>query len=33
VPDGAYAWLNDVQAVGIGRTAGGGAEYKVYALK
>lgn len=32
-PDGAYAWLNEVQAVGIGRMAGGGAEYKVYALK
>jgi len=33
VPDGPYAWLNEVQAIGIGRTAGGGAEYKVYALK
>jgi Protein of unknown function (DUF3237) len=33
VPAGPYAWLNEVQAVGVGRTFGGGTEYKVYALK
>jgi hypothetical protein len=33
VPAGAYAWLNEVQAIGVGRTFGGGAEYKVYVLK
>ena len=33
VPDGPHAWLNEVQAVGIGRSAGGGAQYKVYALQ
>jgi hypothetical protein len=32
-PDGSYAWLNEIQAVGIGRTAGGGAEYTVYSLR
>jgi hypothetical protein len=33
VPQGPYAWLNEVQAIGVGRSFGGGAEYKVYALK
>jgi hypothetical protein len=30
--DERYAWLNQVQAVGIGRTTDGGVEYDVYAL-
>lgn len=29
--DGRYAWLNRVQAVGIGRTVEGGVMYDVYA--
>jgi hypothetical protein len=33
VQDGPHAWLNEVQAVGAGRWAGDGAEYKVYALR
>jgi hypothetical protein len=33
VPEGPHAWLNEVQAIGIGRWAGDGAEYKVYALR
>lgn len=33
VPEGPHAWLNEVQAVGAGRWAGDGAEYKVYALR
>ncbi len=28
----AYAWLNDVQAVGIGEATGGSVTYRVYAL-
>lgn len=32
-PEGPHAWLNGVQAVGVGRWAGDGAEYKVYALR
>ena len=30
--DERYAWLNDVQAVGIGRTVPGGVEYEIYQL-
>lgn len=33
VPQGAYDWLNAVQAVGAGRWMGDGAEYTVYALE
>ena len=32
-PKGRHDWLNAVQAVGVGRWAGDGAEYKVYALR
>ncbi|RVT94303.1 DUF3237 family protein [Sphingomonas crocodyli] len=32
VPEGPHAWLNEVQAVGAGRWAGDGAEYRVFAL-
>jgi len=31
--DERYAWLNNVQAVGIGATTDGGVEYRIYALK
>jgi hypothetical protein len=31
--DARYAWLNDVQAVGIGTTVPGGVRYEVYALR
>jgi hypothetical protein len=31
--DERYAWLNNVQAVGIGGTIDGGVEYQIYALK
>jgi hypothetical protein len=31
--DERYAWLNNVQAVGIGRTTDGGVEYDIYALR
>jgi hypothetical protein len=33
VPDGPYAWLNELQAVGVGRKVGAGAQYTVYGLK
>ena len=33
VPEGPHAWLNEVQAIGVGRWAGDGSEYKVYALR
>ncbi len=32
-PEGPHGWLNEVLAVGIGRWAGDGAEYHVYALR
>jgi hypothetical protein len=31
--DERYAWLNNVQAVGIGGTIDGGVEYQIYAVK
>lgn len=30
--DERYAWLNDIQAVGVGKTVPGGGEYDVYQL-
>jgi hypothetical protein len=33
VPEGPAAWLNEIQGVGVGRWAGDGAEYIVYALR
>ncbi len=30
--DERYAWLNDIQAVGVGKTVPGGVEYDVYQL-
>jgi hypothetical protein len=30
--DERYAWLNDIQAVGVGKTIPGGVEYEVYQL-
>lgn len=32
VGEGPYAWLNDVQAIGLGRLVDGGVEYAVYGL-
>jgi hypothetical protein len=31
--DERYAWLNNVQAVGIGSTIDGGVEHQIYAIK
>ena len=30
--DDRYAWLNDIQAVGVGKTVSGGVEYDIYQL-
>lgn len=32
-PEGPYAWLNDIQAIGYGELVEGGVKYDVYALR